>query len=118
MTTARDRVLLHLSDGLRRVVDPDEVYYLEAKGGESLIRLRSAKPLADVCEYGEAAPLFEPRGFLRISREATVDLRRIRDIRICPSGRHWEVMLEPSVNRELPVSRSALSALWGAFEMG
>ncbi|MGB6367328.1 MAG: hypothetical protein WBG93_10915, partial [Thermoanaerobaculia bacterium] len=94
MTTAPDRVLLRLSDGLCRVVDPDEVYYLEAQGGESLIRLRSARPLVDVCEYGEHAPFFEPRGFLRVSREATVNLRRIRDIRIRPFGRDWEVMFE------------------------
>ena len=115
MTTAPDRVLLNLADGLRRVVDPAEVYYLEAAGGETLVRLRSAKRLVDLRELGEVIPLFEPHGFLRISREAVVNLRRIRDIRLRPSGRDWEVKLEPPVNKVLPVSRAALSKLWKAF---
>lgn len=68
MSTAPDRVLLHLSDGLRRVADPEDVYYLEAKGGETLVRLRSAKPLVDVRELRQVLPLFEPQSFLRISR--------------------------------------------------
>ena len=40
MTAAPDRVLLNLADGHRRVVDPDEVYCLEAEGGETLVRLQ------------------------------------------------------------------------------
>ena len=118
MTTAPDRVLLNLADGLRRVVDPDEVYYLEAEGGETLVRLRSAKRIVDLRELGEVAPLFEPHGFLRISREAAVNLRRIRDIRLRPSGRDWEVKLEPPVNKVLPVSRALLSSVWKAFGAG
>ncbi|MGB6361487.1 MAG: LytTR family transcriptional regulator DNA-binding domain-containing protein [Thermoanaerobaculia bacterium] len=115
MTTAPDRVLLNLADGLRRVVDPAEVYYLEAEGGETLVRLRSAKRHVDLREFREIVPLFEPHGFLRISRETAVNLRRIRDIRLRPSGRDWEVKLEPPVNKVLPVSRAALSKLWKAF---
>jgi DNA-binding LytR/AlgR family response regulator len=116
MTTAPDRVLLTLADGHRRVVDSGDVYYLEAEGGETLVRLRSAKRLVDLRELGEVVPLFEPHGFLRLSREAAVNLRRIRDIRLRPSGRDWEVKLEPPVNKVLPVSRAALSKLWKAFE--
>ncbi len=115
MTTAPDRILLNLADGQRRVVDPADVYYLEAEGGETLVRLRSAKRLVDLRELGEVIPLFEPHGFLRISREAAVNLRRLRDIRIRPSGRDWEVKLEPPVNKVLPVSRAVLSTLWKAF---
>ncbi|MGB6366682.1 MAG: LytTR family transcriptional regulator DNA-binding domain-containing protein, partial [Thermoanaerobaculia bacterium] len=63
----------------------------------------------------EVIPLFEPHDFLRISREAAVNLRRIRDIRLRPSGRDWEVKLEPPVNKVLPVSRSLLSSLWQAY---
>jgi DNA-binding LytR/AlgR family response regulator len=116
MTTVSDRLLLNLADGHRRVVDPADLYYLEAKGGETFVRLRSAKRLVDLRELGEVVPLFEPHDFLRLSREAAVNLRRIRDIRLRPSGRDWEVKLEPPVNKVLPVSRSALSSLWKAFE--
>ncbi|MGB5890537.1 MAG: LytTR family transcriptional regulator DNA-binding domain-containing protein [Thermoanaerobaculia bacterium] len=115
MTTATDRILLNLADGLRRAVDPAEVYYLEAEGGETLVRLRSAKRLVDLREFGEVVPLFEPHSFLRISREAAVNLRRIRDIRLRASGRDWEVKLEPPVNKVLPVSRALLSSVWKAF---
>jgi len=30
-----DRILLHLQDGKRIPVDPQEIYFLEAEGGES-----------------------------------------------------------------------------------
>ena len=84
MTTAPDRILLNLDDGHRRVVDPTGVYYLEAESGETLVRLRSAKRLVDLREFGEVFPLLDPHGFLR----------RIRDIRLRPSGCDWEVKLE------------------------
>ncbi len=115
MTTATVRVLLTLADGHRRVVDPGDVYYLEAEGGETLVRLRSAKRLVDLRELGEVVPLLEPHGFLRSARETAVNLRRIRDIRIRSSGRDWEVKLEPPVNMVLPVSRALLPGLWGVF---
>ena len=57
MTTAPDRILLNLADGLRRVVDPEDVYYLEAEGGETRVRLRSAKSLVDVRELREVLPV-------------------------------------------------------------
>ena len=41
---------------------------------------------------------------------------RIRVIRRRPTGRDWEVKLEPPVNKVFPVSRSALSRLWTGFE--
>jgi DNA-binding LytR/AlgR family response regulator len=71
----------------------------------------------DLCEFGDVAPLFEPHGFLRISRGAAVDPRRARDVRLRPSGRDWEVKLEPPVNKVLPVSRALLPKLWKAFEV-
>ncbi len=35
-----DRILLHLQDGKRVPVDPQEIYLLEAEGGETLVRMR------------------------------------------------------------------------------
>ncbi|MGB6334057.1 MAG: LytTR family transcriptional regulator DNA-binding domain-containing protein [Thermoanaerobaculia bacterium] len=88
------------------------------KKRRNVVHLHSAKRLVDLRELGEVIPLFEPHDFLRISREAAVNLRRIRDIRLRPSGRDWEVKLEPPVNKVLPVSRSLLSSLWQAYEVG
>jgi DNA-binding LytR/AlgR family response regulator len=111
-----DLFLLHLADGLRQVVDPADVYYLEAQGEDTRVRLRSARPLVDRRPLRDLIPMFEPYGFLQIHREHAVNLRRIRQIRRRPQGRDWEVKLEPPVNRVLPVGRSALPKLWRAFE--
>ncbi len=111
-----DRLLLHLADGLRQVVDPADVYYLEAKGEDTRVRLRSARPLVDRRPLRDLLPMFQPHGFLQIHRVHAVNLRRIRQIRRRPQGRDWEVKLEPPVNRVLPVGRSALPKLWRAFE--
>ncbi len=39
MTTLEDRILLHLQDGRRIPVDPQEIYLLEAEGGETLVKV-------------------------------------------------------------------------------
>ncbi len=57
---ASHRILIHISRSEHRVLDPDDVYYLRARGGETEIRLRSRTPLVDVRPIGEVAPLFEP----------------------------------------------------------
>jgi len=109
-----DRVLLHLQDGKRIPVDPQEIYLLEAEGGETLVRLRHAKPLVDVRQLSELFDVFEAVGFALIHRSWAVNLRRVREIRPAPDG-GWEVKLEPPVNRVLPVSRRRGSALWEHF---
>jgi len=48
MALASGRVLLHLAGRLRRVVDSDDVYSLEAQGDETDVRLRGEKALRDV----------------------------------------------------------------------
>ena len=52
------RVLLRHSDGSRTPVDPQDVYLVEADGGESRIRTRNAEPLVDVRPLGELVSLF------------------------------------------------------------
>jgi len=86
MIVLEDRVLLHLQNGRRIPVDPQEIYLLEA----------------------------EPLGFAQIHRSWAVNLRRVREIRQAPEG-GWEVKLDPPVNRVLPVSRRRISALWERF---
>ena len=112
-----DRVVLHLSDGMRRVVDPADVYYLEARDDDTRVRLRSARPLVDMRPIGELLPHFAPHGFFQIHREYVVNLRQIRQIRRRDDSRDWEVKLEPPVNQILPVSRGAVAKLWKAFEV-
>ena len=109
------RILVHISRGEHRVLDPDDVYYLRARGGETEIRLRSRTPLIDVRPIGEVAPLFESFGFVRIHREHAVNIARIRLLRIQADGRDWELKLEPPVNRVFPIARDRLPAVRNAF---
>ena len=95
------RVLVNISE-LRRVpVDPEDVYFLEAVGGETLVRLRSKRPLRDVRPLGTLLEEFTPYGFLRVHRNHAVNLARIEEIRRRYGRDDWEVKLEPSVNREI-----------------
>ncbi len=74
---AAGRILVHISRSEHRVLDPDDVYYLQARGGETEVRLRARRPLVDVRPLGEVAPLFAPFGFVRIHREHAVNLSRV-----------------------------------------
>jgi len=109
------RVLLNVSE-LRRVpVDPKDVYFLEAVGDDTLVRLRSKRRLRDVRSLGTLLKEFTPYGFLRIHRNHAVNLARIQEIRRRKGREDWEVKLEPPVNRVLPVSRGEVAKLLRAF---
>jgi DNA-binding LytR/AlgR family response regulator len=109
MIVLKDLILLHLQDGRCIPVDPQEIYLLEAEGGETLVRTRHAQPLTDVRQLSTLLGAFEPHGFVQVHRSWAVNLRRVREIRPAPGG-GWEVKLDPPVNR---VPRfSALGALW------
>ena len=105
------RIVIHISRSEQRVLDPDDVYYLRARGGETEVRLRSRTPLVDVRPIGEVAPLFEAFGFVRTHREHAVNLCRIRLLRLQADGRDWELKMEPPVNRVLPIARDRLLTL-------
>jgi DNA-binding LytR/AlgR family response regulator len=107
-----DRILIHARDGRRIAIDPATIYYLDADGGDTIVRRRSAAELIDVRRLEEIEPILRPHGFLRIQRSYLVNLRRVREIR--SRGRDLEVRLEP-LNKVLPVSRDAARALLSAF---
>lgn len=109
------RILLHLDERTRRATDPGDVYFLEADGSDTLVRLRGSRRLRDVRPLPEVLTLFEPHGFLRIHRSHAVNLQRVREVRLQADGRDWELKLEPPVNRVLPIARSEVHALWEAF---
>jgi DNA-binding LytR/AlgR family response regulator len=110
-----EKVLVHIGDSVRKPIDPADVYYLEAVGDVTLIRIRSARPLHDVRSLGELLPAFTPYGFHRIHRNHAVNLDRIREIRRRKKGSDWELKLEPPVNRVLPISRNTLKKLLGSY---
>jgi len=108
---AAHRVLVHISRSEHRVLDPDDVFFLKARGGQTEVRLRSRTPLIDLRPLGEVAPLFEPFGFVRIHREYAINVARIRLLRLQADGRDWELKLEPPVNSVLPIARDRLAGL-------
>ena len=109
------RVLLRTAEGERVVVDPLEVFLLEAEGDETRVRQASRRELVDVRELGEVTAVFEPYGFVRVHREFVVNPRRVLLIRPRGSGRDWELKLEPPVNRVVPIARDRLAAVWAVF---
>ncbi len=113
--TRVDRVLIHVSESRRLVIDPSSVYYLEADADDTIVRRRGARPLRDVRPLGKILPAFEPHGFLRVHDNHAVNLRRVRQIRRQAKGSGWELRLQPPVNVVLPVARRRQVALFEAY---
>ena len=112
------QILLHLGRDLRRVVDVAEVYYLEATGQVTKVRLRSAKELRDTRSLGEMVGVLGAFGVVRVHRNHAVNLRHVVEIRRRDAEADWEVVLAAPVNRVLPVGRTYLARLWAAFGEG
>ena len=108
-------LLLRTAEDERVVVDPLDVYLLEADGGSTRVRRASATELVDIRELGEVAPLFERRGFVQVHRQFVVNPDRVAVVRRRDAGRDWEVKMAPPVNRVIPVARDRLDHLWAAF---
>ncbi|MDH5675503.1 MAG: LytTR family transcriptional regulator DNA-binding domain-containing protein [Myxococcales bacterium] len=107
------QVLLHPEDGLRRVIDPQRIYYAEVVGGEVFIRLAGQKPRRDVRELGDLTHTLGKYGFVRIHHSYLVNPQHIQEIR--RSKDNWEVKLAPPINTVLPVARRRLQELWAVF---
>lgn len=110
------RLALRLSDDLREIVDAADVYYFEARGDDTRVRLRAKRTRRDVRRIGQLARLLKPHGFFRIHRSYLVNLTRIRHVRRVSDGGGWEIKLESPVNRILPVSRRRAPALLRALD--
>lgn len=108
------RVLLHLADGRRVPLEPDEVFLMEADGDETRVRTRGKRRLRDVRALGEVLARFQG-AFVQIHRSIAVNVDRVDEVRRRPNERDWELRLEPPVNQVLPIARARLAALWAAY---
>lgn len=107
--------LVHLPDGRRRVEELADIYYLEADGGDTLVRLRGKERLRDVRRLAELEELLTAVGFVRTYRSFVVNPGRVRELRPRRESRGWELVLDPPVNKILPVSEDRVEALTAAY---
>jgi DNA-binding LytR/AlgR family response regulator len=112
---AAERPLLHLERDRRRAIDPAKVFFLEAVGYRTLVRLRSPVRLTDGRAIGDVVALLAPFGVVRVHRNHAVNVRQVLEIRRRSGEADWELKLEPPVSAVLPVGRTYLKALWAAF---
>lgn len=106
------RIAVRVAPGLHLLFDPEEIYYLEAEGHDTILRGRGRKRWRSVASLSEWHGRLEGRGFLRIHRSYIVNLGRVREVRRRRGGSgDWEVKMDPPVNKVLPVSRDAWPAL-------
>jgi len=115
MNSSIERLLLHLGRDRRRAIDAQDVYFLEATGETTLVRLRSLPRLADSRALAELVSLLASSGIVRVHRNHAVNVRHVLEIRRRSGEADWEVKLEPPVNEVLPVGRTYLKQLWRAF---
>ncbi|HUP21695.1 MAG TPA: LytTR family DNA-binding domain-containing protein, partial [Thermoanaerobaculia bacterium] len=105
------RLLVHLADGRRVPLDPEEIYYLEAQEADTVVRTRSKRLLHDVRSLGQIEPLLAAWPFARIHRALLVNLHRVRELRPRRGARGWEVVLAAPVNKVLPVAEGRVREL-------
>ena len=102
------RVLLNISE-LRRVpVDPSGVYFLEAVGDDTLVRLRSNRDLRYLRPLGTLFRQFAPYGFLRVHRNTRSTWPASKKF---DGGREGRTGSSSSSLRSIAYSRSAVGRL-------
>lgn len=98
-----------------RAVDLADIYFVEAAGDDTRIRLRSRNVLEDVRRLAELEEILAPAGFVRIHRSYLVNPVRVLELRRRDGAEGYEVVLEPPVNRVLPVSEERVGELRARF---
>lgn len=112
---APHRFLVHVAPDRWRAIDAADVYFLEADGDDTWVRLRSRHVLRDVRRLAELEEILPDARFVRIHRSYLVNVDRILELRRRDGARGWEVTLEPPVNAVLPVSEDRLAQLRERF---
>lgn len=114
-TPAPARLLVRLGPDRWRAVDLADIYFVEAAGDDTRIRLRSRNVLEDVRRLAELEEILAPAGFVRIHRSYLVNPARVLELRRRDGAEGYEVVLEPPVNRVLPVSEERVGELRARF---
>ena len=97
-------------DGSIDLIEIDGIFYLEAKGHDTLIRTRRKKPYHSVQRIQELAKKLPAPAFVRCHREYIVNLNRVRCLTPRKS-KDYDLRLDPPVNTRIPIARSHLSKI-------
>jgi len=97
-------------DGTIDLIEIDGIFYLEARGDDTLIRTRRKKPYRSVQRLGELSKKLPGPAFVRCHREYTVNLNRARSI-IPRDIRDYDLRLDPPVNSRIPIARDRLDEI-------
>lgn len=102
---AGGRLLVRLDRGLYELVELDDVFHLQADGGDTLVRTRGKRPRRCTERLSQLLKRLPQPPFFACHRSHAINLRRVRTIRLRDAG-DWEVKLDPPVNAVIPVSRN------------
>jgi DNA-binding LytR/AlgR family response regulator len=82
-------------DGSIELIEIESIFYLEAKGHDTLIRTRRKKPYHSVQRLGELAKKLPTPAFVRCHREYIINLNRVRSL-TRRNSKDYDLRLEPS----------------------
>ena len=82
-------------DGSIDLIEIEGIFYLEAKGHDTLIRTKRKKPYLSVQRIQEIARKLPAPAFVRCHREYIVNLNRVRML-IPRKSKDYDLRLEPS----------------------
>jgi DNA-binding LytR/AlgR family response regulator len=98
------------ADGSIDLIEVGAIFYLEAQGGDTLIRTKRKKPYHSVQRLSELARKLPGPAFVRCHRAYVVNLNRVRSL--APRNpKDYDLRLDPPVNRRLPIARDRLKEI-------
>ena len=92
------------------LIEVDGVFYLEAQGGDTLIRTKRKKPYHCVQRLNELARKLPGPAFVRCHRAFVVNLNRARSL-VPRNSKDYDLRLDPPVNRRIPIARDRLEKI-------
>ena len=104
------RLPVKRNDGSIDLIEIDGIFYLEAKGHDTLIRTKRKKPYHSVQRLGQLAEKLPTPAFVRVHREYIVNLNRVRSLTPRKS-KDYDLKLDPPVNRRIPIARDRLTKI-------
>jgi two-component system LytT family response regulator/two-component system response regulator LytT len=102
------RLAVRGKEGSIELIEIESIFYLEAKGHDTLIRTRRKRPYHSVQRLGQLAKKLPTPAFVRCHREYIINLNRVRMLTPRKS-KDYDLRLDPPVNRRIPIARNRLA---------